>query len=130
MRRAEIARVHSDDVSDVGLHVTGKGGRTRTLPIHPRLHDRLHALDGWAFPSSQRPGGHLCADRIARRLEAILPPPWTAHSLRHYFASAAYAGTRDLRSVQTLLGHASIETTQRYVAVSNDDLTQAVRAVA
>lgn len=46
------------------------------------------------------------------------------------FLSAAYAGTRDLRSVQTLLGHASIETTQRYVAVSNDDLTQAVRVVA
>jgi site-specific recombinase XerC len=45
--------------------------------------------------------------------------------LRHRFASRGYAGTGNLRAVQEALGHASIATTQRYTAVSRDD----VRAV-
>jgi integrase/recombinase XerC len=45
----------------------------------------------------------------------------TMHTLRHRFASRAYRGTRNLRAVQTLLGHASIATTERYLAVDDDD---------
>lgn len=130
LRRSEIARVHGDDVTDDGLIVHGKGGRVRLVPLHPRLRARLQALQGWAFPSPVREGQHVSPDYIASRVEAVVPSPWTAHSLRHYFATSAYRGTGDLRSVQQLLGHASVETTQRYVLVDTDALARAVSAVA
>lgn len=135
LRRHEIAQVHADHVTDLGLFVHGKGGVDRLVPIHPQLRDRLAALDGWAFPSPKRhgvlrPGQHASPDYIASRLEAVLPRPWTAHSLRHYFGTAAFDGTHDLMAVRDLLGHASVETTQRYVLVKHDALVAAVRAVA
>lgn len=130
LRRSEIARVHADDVTDFGLVVAGKGGVVRRVPIHPRLRGRLAGLRGWAFPSPVRPGQPVTGDYVASRLEAVLPAPYRAHALRHYFASAAYAGTHDMRAVQLLLGHRSIETTQRYVAVNPDALSAAVSAVA
>ncbi len=129
LRRSEIAGVHANDVTDLGLVVCGKGGRTRLVPTHARLKGRLSHLDGWAFPSPVR-AGHVSPDYIADRLEAILPEPFTAHSLRHYFASKAYAATHDIRAVQMLLGHASVETTQRYIAVGQDAMDRAVQAVA
>jgi integrase len=130
LRRAEIAAVHSDDVDGLSLIVTGKGGRTRRIPVHPSLAGRLAGLEGWAFPSPVRPGEHASPDYISSRLEAVLPPPWTAHSLRHYFATKAYQGTHDLRAVQQLLGHSSPTTTARYTLVDDDSLIAAVLAVA
>lgn len=130
LRRDEISRVHSNDVSDFGLRVRGKGNRTRIVPIHPRLKGRLRSLRGWAFPSPVRPGHHLGPDAISWRVERVMPAGWTCHSLRHYFGTAAFAGTRNLRAVQELLGHSSVETTQRYVLVDQDALTAAVNAVA
>lgn len=129
LRRSEIAGVHANDVTDLGLIVCGKGGRTRLVPIHARLKGRLSRLDGWAFPSPIRVG-HASPDYVAAHLEAVLPEPFTAHSLRHYFASKAYAATHDIRAVQQLLGHASVETTQRYIAIGMDDMDRAVQAVA
>jgi site-specific recombinase XerC len=130
LRRSEIAAVHSDHVTDLGLMVTGKGGKTRRVPIHPRLHPLLDHLEGFAFPSPRRPGQPVTGDFIEDRLMRVLPPPWTAHSLRHYFATHAYAGTRDIRAVQQLLGHSSVATTQRYVALDQEALLAAVLAVA
>ena len=53
---------------------------------------------------------------------------WTAHSLRHRYATTTYAVTRDLLLVSKLLGHASVETTQRYIAMPDDRLRAAVEA--
>jgi len=47
------------------------------------------------------------------------------HTLRHRFATRAYRGSRNLRSVQTLLGHASIATMERYTAVDDDEVRAA-----
>lgn len=130
LRRAEIAAVHADDIDGLALRVTGKGGRTRRVPIHPLLAGRLAGLTGWAFPSPVRPGEPVGPDYVASRLERVLPRPYTAHSLRHYFATEAYRGTRDLRAVQQLLGHSKPETTARYTLIDEDALVAAVRAVA
>jgi site-specific recombinase XerD len=73
---------------------------------------------------------HVTADYVADRLEKCLPDGWTAHSLRHRFATAAYNATKDLRAVQQLLGHARPETTARYTLVGDDAMTAAVMAVA
>lgn len=129
LRRAEICGVHASDVTELGLRVDGKGGRVRLVPIHPLLADALADIEGWAFPSPVRPGEHVEADYVGRRMKQALGDGWTAHSCRHRFATRAYAGTHDLRAVQTLLGHSKPETTARYVAVARQDLVDAVSAV-
>jgi integrase len=54
-----------------------------------------------------------------------LPGDWTAHTLRHRFASRAYRGSRNLRAVQRLLGHESVLSTERYTAVDDDEIRAA-----
>ena len=129
LRRAEIAAVHSDDVTDLGLMVKGKGRKVRRVPIHPILAAELHRVSGYAFPG-RFPGEHVNPDYVANRLEQVLPKPWTTHSLRHRFATQAYQACKDIRMVQQLLGHASIQTTVGYVLVDQDALAAAVNAVA
>lgn len=126
LRRAEIARVHLDLVTDQGLRITGKGGHTRVVPMHPLVSQALEGCQGWRFPSTARPGKPVGPDYVHDRVSRVLPRPWTTHTLRHRFASRAYANTRDLRAVQTLLGHSTPETTARYVLVPDDSLAAAV----
>ena len=59
-----------------------------------------------------------------------LPDQWTAHPLRHRFATVAYQGTRDLLAVQELLGHSKPETTRNYIRLPQDALRAAVAAAA
>jgi site-specific recombinase XerD len=62
-------------------------------------------------------------------LSKLLPGKATAHTLRHRFASEAYASCLDLRAVQELLGHADPKTTARYTAVPAGQLIAAVRGI-
>lgn len=128
LRRAEIARVHSDDVTESGLRVLGKGGKMRLVPLAPELRAALASIVGWAFPSTVYYSRPVTPDYVASRIEKALPAPWTCHTLRHRFASRAYQSTHDLRAVQTLLGHASIATTERYTQVTDQSLQEAVMA--
>ncbi|WP_432793936.1 tyrosine-type recombinase/integrase [Rhodococcus ruber] len=129
LRRAEIAVVHSRDVIESFdgwvLRVHGKGGKTRQLPLVPEVARRLRALpEGYAFPG--RIDGHLSPAHVGKLISRALPDPWTAHTLRHRFATAAYRADRDLIAVQQLLGHSSVATTQRYTALPDDALRRAV----
>lgn len=133
LRRAEIAAVHSRDIqqdaSGWSLVVHGKGDRERIIPLADEFADRLRAHGrGWLFPNGN--GGHLSAKYVGALVTKSLPDRWTTHALRHYFATASYAGTGDLLAVQQLLGHSSVSTTQRYVAIPRDGLRAAVAAVA
>lgn len=138
LRIAEVAGLAVADVSGDRLRVTGKGGHQRYVPLHPVLREsiaaersrRAEAGEGpspWLFPSVQ--GGHISARYLGKLVSAVLPDGWTAHTLRHRFATQAYAAQRDLRAVQELLGHARPETTARYAAVPDDALASAVAAV-
>ena len=131
LRRAEIATLHSRDIVGDLLRITGKGGRTRIVPMHPELAEALAGASGWIFPGEDR--GHLSPDRVGRIMSDALGGPrsgWTAHTLRHRFATRAYAGDRDILSVQQLLGHSSVATTQRYTQPPDDALRKAVMSVA
>lgn len=129
LRRAEICRLHTSAIQENGtLRVTGKGGKTRVIPIHPRLVEPLaqaKARGGWLFPSPK--GDKPCHPRLINRLlHGVLPPGFSTHTLRHRFATQVHSNSRDLRAVQTLLGHSSLATTQRYVGMSDQDLADAV----
>jgi integrase len=125
LRRAEIARVHGDDITDGWLLVHGKGGKTRRVPIAAELRPYLAGVTGWMFPSPVRPGQPVGVDYVEDRVTRAIGP-YTCHQLRHAAASRWYSRTRDIRAVQLLLGHASVATTQVYVSVDDAALLAAV----
>jgi integrase/recombinase XerC len=110
--------------------VTGKGAKERMVPVLPVVREAIWAYlaacphpltaDGPLFLGSR--GGPLGARRIQQRMADLrallgLPDDATPHALRHSFATHLLAGGGDLRTIQELLGHASLSTTQRYTAV-------------
>ncbi|MFT4188549.1 MAG: tyrosine-type recombinase/integrase [Aeromicrobium sp.] len=132
LRRAEVATVHSrnmvEDLEGWSLIVTGKGDKTRVLPLPSGLASELRALPkGWAFPGED--GGHLSPRWVGTLVGRVLPDGWTMHKLRHRFATKAYEVDRDVFTVQDLLGHASPATTRVYVAMPRDSLRRTVEAV-
>lgn len=131
LRRGEIARVHSDDVvadsAGRSLIVRGKGDKQRIVPLPDDLADLISACDGYVFPG--RFGGHVEESYIGDRLSSLLGDGWTAHSLRHRYATATWQATHDLLLVSKLLGHASVETTQVYVAMPDERLRAGMAAV-
>ncbi|AQT78341.1 hypothetical protein B1R94_02460 [Mycolicibacterium litorale] len=140
LRRAEVAQVHTQDVrytpKGAQLLVHGKGSRERVIPISDSLAAQIVAGagghtpgggdKGWLFPSSR--GGHVSPAYVGTLCSDALPGIWTVHKLRHRFASKAYRGTRNLRAVQELLGHANVAITERYTAVDDDEMRAAMMA--
>jgi integrase/recombinase XerC len=117
------------------LGITGKGRKTRLVPVLPAVSEAVAdylavcphrlAAKGPLFVGAR--GGPLnprLVQRQMQRLRALLGLPETAtpHALRHSFATHLLAGGGDLRSIQELLGHASLSTTQRYTAVDAERL--------
>lgn len=134
MRRAEIAQVHAEDLARdlLGwtLRIKGKGGRPRDVPLTDDQAStlRLACGSGWMLPG--RINGHLSARRVGELATEALAGHWTAHTLRHRAATTVYAATGDLVAVQQFLGHASVATTQRYVALPSARLRSAVATAA
>lgn len=129
LRRSEIATVSRSDVIDErtgsSLIVHGKGRRERTVPLTPaataviaRQLDAVPTEVPWLFPSIGRYADtHIQPIRVGELVNEALPGHWSAHTLRHRFATEAYRGCRDLLLVQTLLGHSKPETTAMYVGL-------------
>lgn len=132
LRRAELAALHSDNLEGSldgpQLRVRGKGGHERIIPVSDELADVLAQRTGYIFPGQI--DGHLSPAYVGKLVSRALGDGWTAHTLRHRFASQTYRVDRDLRAVQELLGHASVATTQIYTAVPTDSLRRAVTGAA
>jgi len=127
------------------LVVRGKGGKERLVPLTDAA---LQAVAGWKavreshlpegpgraraarylFPSRRAGSGHLSRERFAQMLGDLAgqagldPAKVSPHVIRHAFATHLLARGADLRSVQTLLGHADVSTTQIYTHVLEERL--------
>ncbi|MFL2769544.1 MAG: site-specific tyrosine recombinase XerD [Rhodospirillaceae bacterium] len=129
------------------LIVRGKGNKERMIPIGAPARAAVRAyLDvretfipsretasRWLFPSRAK-SGHLGRDMVARSLKElaiksnIAPSRVSPHVLRHSFASHLLAHGADLRSLQDMLGHADITTTQIYTHVLDERLKRLVQS--
>lgn len=123
------------------VRVTGKGGKKRLVPLIAVVRQGIEsyrALAPWR-PGSAEPlfrgarGGPLSPRIVQRAMERLrgalgLPASATPHALRHSFATHLLAAGGDLRTIQELLGHASLATTQLYTGVDTARLMAAYRA--
>jgi integrase/recombinase XerD len=131
------------------LLILGKGGKERMVPLSPpartALADWLAARDAeetdilaqggrasrFLFPSRGK-SGHLTRHRFYLLIKelavagGVSPAKVTPHTLRHAFATHLLANGADLRSIQTLLGHADVATTEIYTHVLDDRLSELV----
>jgi integrase/recombinase XerD len=138
LRVSEAAGLNIDDCffSEAVIRVTGKGNKERLVPFGSAAEESLRrylAQGRPAFLKAGRKSDALFLNRCGRRLgrkgiwknyaalAARLGESSKLHALRHSFATELLLGGADLRSVQELLGHADISTTQIYthLAVSN-----------
>jgi integrase/recombinase XerC len=140
LRIAEALGLSVGEAPPVGgtdmLRVRGKGAKERIVPVLPTV--RV-AIAAWLnFHPDRRPDSPLFVGARGKRLDPGvaqrtlrdfrrlngLPEHATPHALRHSFATHLLAGGADLRSIQDLLGHASLSTTQRYTEVDTARLLE------
>jgi integrase/recombinase XerC len=131
----------SDAPLAASLRIRGKGGRERMVPVLPAVRaavEHYRALCPFE-PGPQAPlflgqrGGELNPRLIqkvmaAARRQLGLPETATPHALRHSFATHLLEAGGDLRTIQELLGHASLATTQVYTGVDQVRLMEAYAA--
>jgi site-specific recombinase XerD len=146
LRCEEIVNLNQDsfDFETEQLRVLGKGSKERLLPVGEPAQRALrrylergrHALAADPCETAlflSKSGRRLSGSDVTRRLglwvrEAALAAGISPHSLRHSFATHLLEGGADLRTIQELLGHASISTTQVYTRVDAARLREAYAA--
>ncbi len=131
LRISELASLNVDDAGDDTITVVGKGNKTRRVPIGRPAQDAMgvYLADGRGALATGAAGDALWVGVRGRRLDprgirrvvsarvATFP-----HALRHSFATHLLEGGADLRTVQDLLGHTDLATTQIYTAVTRKHL--------
>jgi site-specific recombinase XerD len=147
MRRSEVVHLKVSDIDSkrMIIRVTqGKGAKDRDLPLTPELLETLRAYWRWRkpkeylFPSrGERKGAdvplsdktvwQVCGDAAKK---AGITKHVTPHTLRHSWATHLLEAGTDLRTIQMLLGHGDLETTARYIHLSQEHLHAAANPLA
>ena len=138
LRISEALSLRNRDVAThpAILRILGKGGKERLVPVLPAV---WNAIDKYV---SMRPFGNMPDDKLFRSVRGLpmsprmaqkvvesvrhylqLPDYVTPHALRHTFATALSSDGADLRSLQELLGHSSLSTTQLYTKVNMSEIS-------
>ncbi len=137
LRISEALSLRDADVAGNpdALRIVGKGGKERIVPVLPPVLDAIKKyMSMRPFVSDNAsplfrsvrglPMSPRMAEKVVEKLRHYLQLPdyVTPHALRHTFATALLSGGADLRSLQELLGHSSLSTTQLYTCVNMTDI--------
>ena len=125
LRVSEVAHVRGEDIDlDAGrIHVLGKGKKLAWIPLHPILTAIAETMprQGFWFPgNARRPGLPIRSKSVSDIIGQAMKRAGvrgTPHSLRHWYATTLLSDGADLRTVQELMRHSSIQTTQVYTQV-------------
>lgn len=128
------------DIERGEISIRGKGGKIRVVFLSQRAKDALKAYEAkrgdaeeWLFVSLSKNGKKVIGKMIPRGVQRLVQSyarragitgRITPHQLRHQFATDLLVGGADLRSVQELLGHSNISTTQVYTHLTNKELRE------
>lgn len=132
IRRNELTtlKVSSIDFNEGTIKVYGKGSKERIIPVHPKVMDKLSKYvelikSEWLFPSPRNKKTHISS----RQINSIIKK-WaeeaglghkniTPHKFRHTFGASLFDNGADIKSIQDMLGHSSIDTTNIYAKLSH-----------
>lgn len=137
LRISEALNLNIGDINEKSefLRIKGKGNKERIVPLLPIVWKNIEIYlkqnpynntEGMPLFVGDR-GDRLSPRVVQRQMQKLrramnLPDTLTPHALRHSFATQLLASGVDLRSIQQLLGHSSLITTQRYTDLKTDDL--------
>lgn len=132
LRAHEIAKIRGEDVNADAIYINGKGGVIATVPTHPDLWALAQEFPraGHWFPSPYADRAHISVQVVssatARHFRACGIPSGSIHRLRASYGTALLRSGANVRVVQTLLRHASLQTTEHYLGVDEDERTAAI----
>ena len=134
LRVSEIARVRGEDIDHRAgrIYVRGKGGKQAWIPLHPLLEEASRGMPArgiWFPGNSRRPGQPILSKVVSTVIGNAMSRAGivgTPHALRHWYATSLLARGADLRTVQELMRHSSVQTTQAYTRVPDERRTDAV----
>lgn len=133
LRCVEISRADREHITETHVWVpSGKGDRERHVPTHPALWRAVAGLPAGPIAVDGDGVTRLTPQKVAHRGNHQLRKMQAGasmHRLRHWFGTQTYARTKDLRTVQDLLGHADVSTTQGYVEVVDAQRVAAIAAL-
>lgn len=133
LRASEIAAFSGESIAEDHIVLTGKGSKEAAIPTHPDLWElaQKYPRRGWWFPSPAH-DGHVSGNAVTilvgrhfRRPDVDIPKG-SIHRARHSYATSLLRRGANMRHVQTLMRHESLETTAVYTAVEEDELRAAI----
>lgn len=135
LRVHEVAKIHSRDVDlhDGTIEVVGKGGKVAILPLHDAVREAIETeqmpAKGYWFESSVCHGKPIQPASVSKAVGKAMDKAGiggTPHALRHYFGTQLVRAGANLRVVQELMRHSSINTTQGYIEVQGSEMRAAL----
>ena len=139
LRISEVLNLKFKDLETNNLTIIGKGQKSRIIPILSEVVFFLKKMtencpysilnDDYVFLGKR--GKQLKASIVQKQIREIrnklrFPENTTPHSLRHTFATELLENMVDLRSIQELLGHSSLSTTQKYTKVTSEKIRSVI----
>ena len=133
LRVSELLSLNNQQIKDNYIIVFGKGKKERIVPLLPEIKNKITEWIEWKHKNFNYDNDALFISRLGKRLspryvqklieklrqQLDLDKNFTPHALRHSFATQLLMNGVDLRTLQMMLGHSSLATTQHYLKVTN-----------